>query len=194
MVEFLKKFADTERLNWGQWGVCIGIGIVSWPIGDLRNDVGLSPSRIVRHADLKIKSFAGNRGFEKQRRAKPKPDRETRGPRDHEIGGLELHFLASQCRIVRHADLKIKSFAGNRGFEKQRRAKPKPDRETRGPRDHEIGGLELHFLASELPLRRNPSKNRRMPLFAARTRYSLVKGERIVRSVLTAWLRAVKMK
>ncbi|KAF3943318.1 hypothetical protein CMV_030111 [Castanea mollissima] len=33
MVEFLKKFADTERLNWGQWGVCIGIGIVSWPIG-----------------------------------------------------------------------------------------------------------------------------------------------------------------
>ncbi|KAM3755083.1 hypothetical protein ACB098_02G013100 [Castanea mollissima] len=32
MVEFLKKFADTERLNWGQWGVCIGIGIASWPI------------------------------------------------------------------------------------------------------------------------------------------------------------------
>ena len=28
-----------------------------------------------------------------------------------------------------------------------------------------------------------------MPLFAARTRYSLVKGERIVRFVLTAWLR-----
>ena len=33
MVEFLKKFANTERLNWGQWGLCIGIGIVSWPIG-----------------------------------------------------------------------------------------------------------------------------------------------------------------
>ncbi|OVA03454.1 Cation-transporting P-type ATPase [Macleaya cordata] len=33
MVEFLKKFADTERLNWGQWGACIGIAAVSWPIG-----------------------------------------------------------------------------------------------------------------------------------------------------------------
>ncbi|KAK6161456.1 hypothetical protein DH2020_004837 [Rehmannia glutinosa] len=33
MVEFLKKFAGTERLNWGQWGVCIGIAAVSWPIG-----------------------------------------------------------------------------------------------------------------------------------------------------------------
>ncbi|MED6136682.1 putative calcium-transporting ATPase 13, plasma membrane-type [Stylosanthes scabra] len=33
MVEFLKKFADTERLNWGQWGVCILLGAASWPIG-----------------------------------------------------------------------------------------------------------------------------------------------------------------
>ncbi|OVA11918.1 Cation-transporting P-type ATPase [Macleaya cordata] len=33
MVEFLKKFADTERLNWGQWGACIGIAAVCWPIG-----------------------------------------------------------------------------------------------------------------------------------------------------------------
>lgn len=33
MVEFLKKFADTERLNWGQWGACIGIAAISWPIG-----------------------------------------------------------------------------------------------------------------------------------------------------------------
>ncbi|KAL5712489.1 P-type Ca(2+) transporter [Ranunculus cassubicifolius] len=32
MVEFLKKFADTERLDWGQWGVCIGIGSLSWPL------------------------------------------------------------------------------------------------------------------------------------------------------------------
>jgi Ca2+-transporting ATPase len=32
MVEFLKKFADTERLNWGQWGACIGFATVSWPI------------------------------------------------------------------------------------------------------------------------------------------------------------------
>ncbi|KAM1723994.1 hypothetical protein ACFX13_022551 [Malus domestica] len=33
MVEYLKKFADTERLNWGQWGACVGIAAVSWPIG-----------------------------------------------------------------------------------------------------------------------------------------------------------------
>ncbi|KAK4482843.1 hypothetical protein RD792_010015 [Penstemon davidsonii] len=33
MVEFLKKFADTERLNWGQWGLCVGISAASWPIG-----------------------------------------------------------------------------------------------------------------------------------------------------------------
>ncbi|RVW23005.1 putative calcium-transporting ATPase 13, plasma membrane-type [Vitis vinifera] len=33
MVEFLKKFADTERLDWGQWGACIGIAAASWPIG-----------------------------------------------------------------------------------------------------------------------------------------------------------------
>ncbi|KAJ6430121.1 hypothetical protein OIU84_021516 [Salix udensis] len=33
MVEFLKKFADTERLDWGQWGGCIGTAALSWPIG-----------------------------------------------------------------------------------------------------------------------------------------------------------------
>ncbi|KAF5736792.1 putative calcium-transporting ATPase 13 plasma membrane-type [Tripterygium wilfordii] len=33
MVEFLKKFADTERLNWGQWGACIGVAAMAWPIG-----------------------------------------------------------------------------------------------------------------------------------------------------------------
>jgi len=35
MVEFLKKFASTERLNWREWIVCIGFGAVSWPIGFL---------------------------------------------------------------------------------------------------------------------------------------------------------------
>ena len=39
-------------------------------------------------------------------------------------------------------------------------------------------------------MKRIPSKNRRMPVSAASTRYSLVKGERIVRFVLTARLRA----
>jgi Ca2+-transporting ATPase len=33
MVEFLKKFADTERLNFVQWGACIGMAALSWPIG-----------------------------------------------------------------------------------------------------------------------------------------------------------------
>ncbi|KAK8709644.1 hypothetical protein V6N13_060657 [Hibiscus sabdariffa] len=33
MVEFLKRFADTERLNWGQWGACIAMAAVSWPLG-----------------------------------------------------------------------------------------------------------------------------------------------------------------
>ncbi|CAL5330489.1 unnamed protein product [Camellia sinensis] len=33
MVEFLRKFADTERLNWLQWGICIIIAAMSWPLG-----------------------------------------------------------------------------------------------------------------------------------------------------------------
>ena len=32
MVEFLKKFASTERLTLEQWGICVGIGALSWPI------------------------------------------------------------------------------------------------------------------------------------------------------------------
>lgn len=35
MVEFLKKFADTERLNWEQWVICIAIAALTWPIGFL---------------------------------------------------------------------------------------------------------------------------------------------------------------
>lgn len=33
MVEFLKKFASTESLNWEQWLLCVAIAAVSWPIG-----------------------------------------------------------------------------------------------------------------------------------------------------------------
>ncbi|WOK91558.1 hypothetical protein Cni_G00249 [Canna indica] len=33
MVELLRKFADTVRLDWGQWGICVGIAALSWPIG-----------------------------------------------------------------------------------------------------------------------------------------------------------------
>ncbi|GKV43749.1 hypothetical protein SLEP1_g51001 [Rubroshorea leprosula] len=34
-VEFLKRFAGTERLNWGQWGACIAMAAISWPIGSI---------------------------------------------------------------------------------------------------------------------------------------------------------------
>ncbi|KAL6883433.1 hypothetical protein ACP4OV_010847 [Aristida adscensionis] len=33
MVELLTKFAGTERLGLAQWGVCLAIAAVSWPIG-----------------------------------------------------------------------------------------------------------------------------------------------------------------
>ncbi|XP_072979429.1 calcium-transporting ATPase 7, plasma membrane-type-like [Typha angustifolia] len=33
MVELLRRFADTERLNWGQWGICLGVAAITWPIG-----------------------------------------------------------------------------------------------------------------------------------------------------------------
>ena len=33
MVEFLKKFADTENLSGLQWALCIAIAAVSWPLG-----------------------------------------------------------------------------------------------------------------------------------------------------------------
>uniref|UniRef100_A0ACD5YNP2 Uncharacterized protein n=1 Tax=Avena sativa TaxID=4498 RepID=A0ACD5YNP2_AVESA len=33
MVEVLTRFAGTKRLGLGQWGVCIAIAAVSWPIG-----------------------------------------------------------------------------------------------------------------------------------------------------------------
>ncbi|KAL4596647.1 hypothetical protein ACB092_12G178200 [Castanea dentata] len=42
MVEFLKKFANTERLNWGQWGACIGFAALSWPIGCLVKCIPIS--------------------------------------------------------------------------------------------------------------------------------------------------------
>ena len=33
VVESLRKFADTERLSLGQWGACMGIAVLSLPIG-----------------------------------------------------------------------------------------------------------------------------------------------------------------
>ncbi|KAK9747710.1 hypothetical protein RND81_02G010600 [Saponaria officinalis] len=32
MVEFLRKFANTVRLDWQQWGACILMAFISWPI------------------------------------------------------------------------------------------------------------------------------------------------------------------
>ncbi|KAF7849172.1 hypothetical protein BT93_L1159 [Corymbia citriodora subsp. variegata] len=33
MVDFLKRFTGMEPLSWGQWGTCIAIAAVSWPVG-----------------------------------------------------------------------------------------------------------------------------------------------------------------
>ncbi|XP_062200160.1 calcium-transporting ATPase 7, plasma membrane-type-like [Phragmites australis] len=33
MVEVLTRFAGTERLGWAQWGACVAIAAMSWPIG-----------------------------------------------------------------------------------------------------------------------------------------------------------------
>jgi len=45
LVEFLKMFAGTERLSWGQWGVCVAIGALSWPIGLLVKCIPCRPSK-----------------------------------------------------------------------------------------------------------------------------------------------------
>ncbi|XP_039155414.1 calcium-transporting ATPase 12, plasma membrane-type-like [Eucalyptus grandis] len=42
MVEFLKRFANTHRLGWGQWGACIGLAALSWPIGWLFKCIPIS--------------------------------------------------------------------------------------------------------------------------------------------------------
>lgn len=55
MVEFLKKFADTERLNWGQWGICVGIAAVSWPIGWVVKCIPVPEKPIFSHLKLKKK-------------------------------------------------------------------------------------------------------------------------------------------
>ncbi|KAL7239233.1 hypothetical protein ACSBR2_005178 [Camellia fascicularis] len=47
MVEFLKKFADTERLNWGQWVACIVIAAISWPIGWLVKFIPISSKQFI---------------------------------------------------------------------------------------------------------------------------------------------------
>ncbi|KAH0739786.1 hypothetical protein KY290_038491 [Solanum tuberosum] len=53
MVEFLKKFANTERLNWGQWGICIGFAAASWPIGWLVKCINVPERPIFSYLRLK---------------------------------------------------------------------------------------------------------------------------------------------
>ncbi|XP_010511883.1 PREDICTED: putative calcium-transporting ATPase 13, plasma membrane-type [Camelina sativa] len=56
MVEFLKRFANTERLNWGQWGVCIAIAAASWPIGWLVKSVPVPEKHFFSYLKWKKRS------------------------------------------------------------------------------------------------------------------------------------------
>ncbi|OWM82034.1 hypothetical protein CDL15_Pgr001608 [Punica granatum] len=47
MIEFLKKFANTERLGWTQWAACIGIASLTWPIGWLVKCIPVSSVRFL---------------------------------------------------------------------------------------------------------------------------------------------------
>ncbi|XP_052725949.1 putative calcium-transporting ATPase 13, plasma membrane-type [Vigna angularis] len=44
-VEFLKKIANTKRLTWEQWAVCVSIRALSWPIGVLVKSIPLVPKK-----------------------------------------------------------------------------------------------------------------------------------------------------
>jgi Ca2+-transporting ATPase len=48
MVEFMKQFANTERLDWRQWCACIGIAALSWPIGWLFKCIPISGKELVK--------------------------------------------------------------------------------------------------------------------------------------------------
>ncbi|XP_030472955.1 putative calcium-transporting ATPase 13, plasma membrane-type [Syzygium oleosum] len=57
MVEFLKRFADTERLSWGQWGACVGIAAASWPIGWVVKCIPVPDTPIFTYLGLKSKKL-----------------------------------------------------------------------------------------------------------------------------------------
>lgn len=42
IIELLKRYAGTERLNWMQWAVCFGIAAPAWPMGCLVNVINAS--------------------------------------------------------------------------------------------------------------------------------------------------------
>lgn len=50
MVELLRKFADTERLTWKQWGICVAIASVSWPIAWLVKLIPVSEKPFLGYA------------------------------------------------------------------------------------------------------------------------------------------------
>ncbi|KAG6400840.1 hypothetical protein SASPL_137684 [Salvia splendens] len=52
MVEFLKKFADTVSLDLGQWGICVAIAAVSWPIGWVMKLVPVSDKPFLNYLRL----------------------------------------------------------------------------------------------------------------------------------------------
>ncbi|XP_061991780.1 putative calcium-transporting ATPase 13, plasma membrane-type [Rosa rugosa] len=56
MVELLNKYADTERLNWEQWGACLGIAAISWPLGWVVKclPVPQKPIPIVSYLEVRI--------------------------------------------------------------------------------------------------------------------------------------------
>ncbi|XP_030446376.2 calcium-transporting ATPase 12, plasma membrane-type-like [Syzygium oleosum] len=45
MVELLNRFANTERLDWGQWGACMGLAALSWPISWLVKCIPVSSKK-----------------------------------------------------------------------------------------------------------------------------------------------------
>ncbi|KAM5552860.1 hypothetical protein ABKV19_025201 [Rosa sericea] len=53
MVELLNKYADTERLNWGQWGVCLGVAAISWPLGWVVKCLPVPQKPIVSYLEVK---------------------------------------------------------------------------------------------------------------------------------------------
>ncbi|KAJ6337041.1 hypothetical protein OIU76_006830 [Salix suchowensis] len=57
MVEFLKKFANTERLNWWQWVTCIAMAAVSWPIGWFVKLVPVSGKPFLSHLRQPVETY-----------------------------------------------------------------------------------------------------------------------------------------
>lgn len=52
MVEFLKKFADTVSLSLGEWGICVAIAAVGWPIGWVMKFVAVSDKPFLDYLKL----------------------------------------------------------------------------------------------------------------------------------------------